>query len=79
MNDLLPIFLGNVIKAHREAADLSQERLAQLCGLHRNYFGQVERGTRNVSVNSLASIAAALDTRASALLAEAEDAIARKS
>ena len=79
MNDLLAVSLGNVIKVHRDAAKMSQERLAQMCGLHRNYMWQVEQGKYSVSVKTLASIASALDVRASTLLSEAEDAISEES
>jgi transcriptional regulator with XRE-family HTH domain len=39
---------------------LSQEELADVCGLHRTYVGSVERGERNVTLSSLETIAKAL-------------------
>ena len=39
---------------------LSQEHLAELAEVHRTYVGSVERGERNVSIDNMERIAAAL-------------------
>lgn len=62
--------LGLAIRNHREAAHLSQEKLAELADVHRNYIGLVERGDQNLTVDLLIRIARALDCRPSRLLAE---------
>lgn len=36
--------LGQVIREKRQALGLSQDKLAELAGLHRNFVGLIERG-----------------------------------
>jgi transcriptional regulator with XRE-family HTH domain len=49
--------LGLRIRELREKANISQEALGQIAGLHRTYIGAIERGERNPSVLSLKKIA----------------------
>jgi transcriptional regulator with XRE-family HTH domain len=50
-------------------AGLSQEELAARSGLHRTYVGSVERGERNISVDNMEQLAAALSLDVLDLLA----------
>lgn len=46
--------------ARRHELGLSQEKAAEVIGLHWTYLGQVERGRRNVTLNNIVKIAAGL-------------------
>lgn len=63
---------GLAVRSRREREGMSQETLAALAHLHRTYVGSVERGERNVSLKNIQSLATALGTRSSELLADAE-------
>ena len=45
--------LAENIKAFRKEQGLSQEELAEQCGLHRTYIGSIERYERNVTLSTL--------------------------
>jgi transcriptional regulator with XRE-family HTH domain len=51
---------GERVRAKREALGLSQEALADQCGVHWTFLGQVERGQRNLSLHNQLKIAAGL-------------------
>ncbi len=56
---ILRIFGSNVQK-YRLRMGISQEKLADLCGLHRTYISDIERCNRNVSLKSVEKISEAL-------------------
>jgi transcriptional regulator with XRE-family HTH domain len=65
--DILNRFGSNVQK-FRKKKGLSQEELAEKCGLHRTYIGGIERGERNVSLINLNKLAKALGVKVSKLV-----------
>ncbi|HLH52224.1 MAG TPA: response regulator [Verrucomicrobiae bacterium] len=58
---------GAAVRAHRLRLGLSQETLAERAQLHRTYVTDVERGARNISLDSISRLAHALDLSISAL------------
>ncbi|MEG6589304.1 helix-turn-helix transcriptional regulator [Paenibacillus barengoltzii] len=57
---VLRIFLGNRIRAIRNAKGLTQQNLADLSGLDYRYIGAIERGERNFSIDTLEKVLTAL-------------------
>ena len=53
--------IGLNITIIREQREFTQEKLAELAGLHRAYIGQIERGEKNIGLRNLEKIAKALD------------------
>jgi transcriptional regulator with XRE-family HTH domain len=60
LSDVLVRF-GNRLRQIRERVGISQEKLAELAGLHRTYVSSVERGKRNISLLNIEKLADALD------------------
>lgn len=58
------------LKEQRLAKGLSQEDLADLCGLHRTYVGSVERGERNISIDNMERLAQSLHVPLEKLIRE---------
>jgi transcriptional regulator with XRE-family HTH domain len=59
--------LGRRIQELRKALDLTQDKLAERCGLTLNYIGKVERGEAQPTLEALLSIANALKSNISNL------------
>ena len=56
---VLHTFAAN-IRRFRKQSGLSQEALAERCGLHRTYISAVEREKRNISLTNVEKIAQTL-------------------
>jgi transcriptional regulator with XRE-family HTH domain len=54
---------GTRLRTLREEHKLSQEKLARLRDLHRNYVGKLERGNSNVSLLTIAKLAHSLNVK----------------
>ncbi|TCJ40098.1 helix-turn-helix domain-containing protein [Parafrankia sp. BMG5.11] len=52
---------GERVRARRHELGKSQEQLADDCGLHWTFVGQVERGKRNISLHNILKLAGALE------------------
>ena len=64
--------LGRALREVRGDRRISQEELGLRTGVHRNYIGGIERGERNPSVTTIATLAEALDLQLSELFARVE-------
>jgi len=62
--------LGETIRSFRKKAGLSQEALAEKSDLHTNYIGELERGEKAATIDTLLKIAKALKVRVSDLVQE---------
>lgn len=57
--DLQKIF-GRNLRRYREERGMSQEAFAEMMKVHRTYMGGVERGERNLTLQSVERMAAAI-------------------
>lgn len=53
--------LGQRIRFYRKKMKLSQEQFAEMCDLHPTYIGQIERGEKNATIESIYKISSALN------------------
>lgn len=58
--DIIKVF-GINLKKYRTQKDLSQEKFAEKCGLHRTYISDIECFRRSISLENIQRIADALD------------------
>lgn len=71
INDFLWKF-GSAIKTERRRRAWSQEELAHRSGLHRTYITDVERGVRNMTVETITKLSNALGVSMTELISKAE-------
>ena len=57
--DIIKVF-GKNVRKYRSELGISQERFAELAGLHRTYISDIERFQRSISLENIQKIADAL-------------------
>lgn len=68
----LPARIGAALRRRREAQEISQEDFAELVGMHRTYYSAIERGLKNIRLETLERLCTALRTRMWEVIKEAE-------
>ncbi len=66
--DTLEGAFGSVLRQLRESKGLSQEELADQCGIHRTYVSQLERGLKSPTLRLIWQICASLDVNPLSLI-----------
>src|SRR5467141_4229203 len=65
MTNMAPIDIknqfGTAVRSRRKRMGISQKELAGRAGLHRTYVSDIERGARNLSLESIDKLAKALE------------------
>lgn len=57
--DIIKVF-GTNLRKYRKEMGVSQEKFAELCGLHRTYISDIERFRRSIALENIQRIADAL-------------------
>lgn len=70
--DALAQHFGQVVRARREAAGLSQEALSKAAKLDRTFISMLERGERSPSLRTVLQLARGLKTTMSSLVTATE-------
>ncbi|MCR5650902.1 MAG: helix-turn-helix transcriptional regulator [Lachnospiraceae bacterium] len=58
--DIIKVF-GTNVRKYRTEFGVSQEKFAEMCGLHRTYISDIERFQRSISLDNIQKIADALN------------------
>lgn len=69
--DILKVF-GTNLRKYREERNISQEKFAEMSGLHRTYISDIECFKRSISLGNVQKIADALEIETSLLFKEEE-------
>ena len=69
----LSVEIGQRLRNYRINQKMSQETLADKCGLHPTYIGQLERGEKNATIESIVKISSALSVPLSTLFENIDD------
>mgnify|MGYP000354617656 CR=1 FL=1 len=69
----IKFIIGQRIRNYRLQKNLSQEQLSELASCHPTYIGQLERGEKNATLESIQKVAQALDIPLSQLFEKIEE------
>ena len=61
MKSKIDIQFGSQIAELRKQLNISQEELAERCGVHRTYIGSIERGEKSPTLNTIEKFARGLN------------------
>lgn len=64
--------IGEAVRKHREAGDYNQEEFADHIEMHRAYYGELERGKKDLRVSTLERVCAGLGVPMWMILRDAE-------
>ena len=67
--DIVRVF-GSNLRKYRLSLGLTQEKLSELCGLHRTYISDIERFHRSIALENVQKLADALGIEAYQLFLE---------
>ncbi len=70
--DIIKVF-GSNLRKYRTNMNLSQEKFAEKCGLHRTYISDIECFRRSISLENIQKIANALGIETYKLFIEQEE------
>ena len=70
--DIIKVF-GTNVRYYRTQLGISQEKLGEICNLHRTYISDIERFTRSISLENIQKIADGLGIETYKLFMEPND------
>jgi transcriptional regulator with XRE-family HTH domain len=70
--DIVRVF-GTNLRKYRNELGVSQEKFAEMCGLHRTYISDVERFQRSIALDNVQKIADALEIETYKLFIQSEE------
>jgi len=71
-SDTLEAAFGAVLRQLRESKGLSQEELADQCGIHRTYVSQLERGLKSPTLRLVWQICVSLEINLLSLITDVQ-------
>ena len=69
--DATAVDIAHAVRSRREALGFSQEGFADEIGMHRTYYGAIERGERNMTMRILFKVCGGLGVKPSTVLKDA--------